>query len=108
MPHAQAETDEKSLPYNVGQWLPSDQQVLEDWRAKLIRETDALAENAPLLPVIQEFKELIETDPDLRRIKRAVLVQTNPDTVSQIDAARAVLSVLAGSLELDVYAAFSE
>ncbi len=65
LPSAQAETNGKPLPYNVGQWLPSDQQVLEDWRADLIRKTDALPEGAPLLPVIQEFKELIENDPEL-------------------------------------------
>lgn len=65
MPHAQAGTDEKPLPYKVGQWLPSDQQVLEGWQTKLIRETGSLAENAPLLPVIQEFKEIIEADPEL-------------------------------------------
>lgn len=44
---------------------------------------------------------------DLRRIKRAVLVQTNPDTANQKDAAKAVLSVLAGSPELEVYSAES-
>ena len=65
LPSALAETGEKPLPYNVGQWLPSDQQALEDWRADLIRETDALGDDAPLLPVIQEFKKLIENDPEL-------------------------------------------
>lgn len=65
LPSVQAETGVKPLPYNVGQWLPSDQQVMEDWRADLIRETDALGEDASLLPVIQEFKELIENDPEL-------------------------------------------
>ncbi len=42
---------------------------------------------------------------DLRQINRAVLVQTKPDTASQKDAAKAVLSVLAGSPELEVYSA---
>lgn len=65
LPLAQAETDGGPLPYNVGQWLPSDQNVLEDWRADLIRETDALPEAAPLLPVIREFQEHIENDPEL-------------------------------------------
>jgi len=65
LPSAKAETGKKPLPYNVGQWLPSDQQVLEDWRTDLIRETDELSEHAPLWPVIQEFKELIENDPEL-------------------------------------------
>lgn len=65
LPFVQAETGEKPLPYNVGQWLPSDQQVMEDWRADLIREMDGFADDAPLLPVIQEFKKLIENDPEL-------------------------------------------
>lgn len=65
LPFAQAETGDRPIPYNVGQWLPSDQKVLEDWRADLIRETDDLTEDAPLLPVIREFKELIENDPEL-------------------------------------------
>jgi hypothetical protein len=45
---------------------------------------------------------------DPRRIKRAVLVQTSPDTASQKDATQAVLSVLAESPELEVYAAVPE
>lgn len=45
---------------------------------------------------------------DLGRIKRAVLVQTNPDSASQKDASKAVLSVLAGNLELEEYAAVGE
>jgi len=65
LPSAQAETGAGTAPYNVGQWLPADQQVLEEWLTDLIRETDALAEDAPLLPVIQELKELIENDPEL-------------------------------------------
>ena len=54
---------EKQVPYRVGQWLPSDQKILNQWVKDLIRETDADAQ--PLLPVIQEFKNLIESDPEL-------------------------------------------
>lgn len=52
-------------PYLVGKWLPSDQQTLIGWHDRLIRETAALADQTTLLPVVQEFKETIENDPEL-------------------------------------------
>jgi phosphatidylserine decarboxylase len=58
-----AETAVKPPPYRVGQWLASDQQVLDQWIASLIRETEAA--DRSLLPVIQEFKELIEDDAEI-------------------------------------------
>lgn len=54
---------DKPVPYQVGQWLTSDQKILNQWVTDLIRETGA--ESRPLLPVIQEFKNLIESDPEL-------------------------------------------
>ncbi|WP_031479252.1 phosphatidylserine decarboxylase family protein [Maridesulfovibrio frigidus] len=59
-----ADASSKTAPYRVGKWLPSDQKVLTDWRADLIGETDA-AGKVVLLPVIQEFKDMIESDPEL-------------------------------------------
>lgn len=53
----------ESLPFRVGEWLPSDQAVLEKWMEALIKEVDAEAK--PLLPVIEEFKGLIESDPEV-------------------------------------------
>jgi phosphatidylserine decarboxylase len=53
----------KAAPFRVGEWLPSDQAVLEHWLADLINEVDA--NEAALQPVIEEFKELIERDPEL-------------------------------------------
>lgn len=58
-------TDAQALPYQVGQWLPSDQRKLEDWEYPLILETANPADETPLFPVIQEFKELIENDPEI-------------------------------------------
>lgn len=55
--------NDKPVPYQVGQWLSSDQKILNQWVKNLIAETDA--ESQPLLPVIQEFKNLIESDPEL-------------------------------------------
>ena len=57
------EAIDKPVPYQVGQWLTCDQKILNQWVKDLIRETDA--EARPLLPVIQEFKNLIESDPEL-------------------------------------------
>jgi phosphatidylserine decarboxylase len=54
---------EKSTPYNVGKWLPSDQAILEKWMNNLIAEVDKTKK--PLLPVIEEFKNLIESDAEI-------------------------------------------
>lgn len=47
-------------PHRVGQWLPADQRILEDWLAALIEEVTARP--VPLHPVIEDFKVLIEND----------------------------------------------
>ncbi|WP_259070426.1 phosphatidylserine decarboxylase family protein [Mucilaginibacter sp. X4EP1] len=52
---------EKSAPFRVGKWLPSDQTILENWLSNLIAEAEA--DTRPLLPVIEEFKSFIEGDP---------------------------------------------
>ncbi len=49
--------------YRVGKWLPEDQGFLEGWLANLIEE--AARRKAPLHPIIQEFKALIEDDPEI-------------------------------------------
>ena len=54
---------EKPTPYNVGKWLPSDQAILEKWMSNLITEVDKTAK--PLLPVVEEFRNLIENDPEI-------------------------------------------
>ncbi|OQA29021.1 MAG: phosphatidylserine decarboxylase [Verrucomicrobia bacterium ADurb.Bin345] len=70
---ALAETGTGQLPYRVGQWLPSDQQVLDQWLGGLIRETESA--NQPLLPVIQEFKELIEADAEIYMLFNQMFTQ---------------------------------
>ena len=52
-----------NTPYRVGKWLPSDHAFLNDWIVEQLSESKA--KNAPLLPVVQEFKDLIENDPEL-------------------------------------------
>ena len=60
---AQEKISSESTNYNVGQWLPSDQEFYDTWLTELVQ--DAEEDARPLLPVIQEFKELIENDPHL-------------------------------------------
>ncbi|WP_432737484.1 phosphatidylserine decarboxylase family protein [Maridesulfovibrio sp. FT414] len=60
---AQADSG-KTAPYRVGKWLPSDQKTLDEWKSELISESDA-AGSVRLLPVLQEFKDMIENDPVL-------------------------------------------
>jgi phosphatidylserine decarboxylase len=55
--------NEKSLPFRVGRWLPSDQTILEKWLGDLITEVEK--DKHPLLPVIEELKDLIEDDPEV-------------------------------------------
>lgn len=52
-----------ALPYRVGQWLPSDQAFLTQWMRKHIEKVEA--KPLPIHPVIQEFRELIENDPEI-------------------------------------------
>lgn len=51
------------LKYKVGKWLPSDQDVLNKWKKSIIQEVDSSP--TELLPVIAEFKDMIEQDPEL-------------------------------------------
>ena len=57
------ESSYQSPNYNVGKWLPSDQKFYDKWFTDIVEGTKSA--NQPLLPVIQEFKELIEGDPEL-------------------------------------------
>lgn len=47
--------------FNVGQWLPSDQEFYNKWMKKVLKEAEE-EENQELLPPIQDFKDLIEND----------------------------------------------
>jgi len=54
---------ETKTPYRVGQWLSSDQLFLENWIQNLIDEVDRNPRE--LHPVINEFKEFIEGNPEI-------------------------------------------
>jgi len=51
------------VDYRVGEWLPSDQAFLEAWLELHVIETEK--EKKPLLPIIQEFQDLIESDAEI-------------------------------------------
>lgn len=76
----------KTVPYRVGEWLPTDQAVLDTWLKTLIEEVDGVEQadgveeveqvdavkvnvtlhsRPNLLPVVQELKELIENDAEI-------------------------------------------
>ncbi len=54
---------DKTVPFRVGKWLPSDQSILEGWLGELIAEVER--EKKPLHPVIQQFKDEIEQDAEM-------------------------------------------
>ncbi|MCF8350498.1 MAG: phosphatidylserine decarboxylase family protein [Bacteroidales bacterium] len=58
-----SQQNEKPAPYRVGEWLPSDQAGLNAWMKDLIAKAEK-GDNE-LLPVVAEFKELIESDPEI-------------------------------------------
>ncbi len=70
---ANSKKDEKVSPFRVGAWLPSDQVILDKWMQTLITETDA--NTKPLLPVVQEFKNLIESDPEIYMLFHQMFMQ---------------------------------
>jgi phosphatidylserine decarboxylase len=53
----------KPIPFRVGKWLPSDQAILNKWLSELIKDLEK--QETSLLPVVTEFKELIENDAEL-------------------------------------------
>ena len=69
---------DKAVPYKVGQWQPSDQKVLNQWVEGLVRETNAKGQ--PMLPVVQELKNLIESDPELLMLFMQMFEQVPSNT----------------------------
>ena len=57
-------SNDASVPLRQGAWVLADQRALLDVRGSGA-QADTSAQPKPLLPVVQEFKELIEGDPEL-------------------------------------------
>ncbi|WP_276804458.1 phosphatidylserine decarboxylase family protein [Lactobacillus hominis] len=51
----------QNIQYNVGKWLPSDQEFYNKWLKKVYQEAQS-EENKRLLPPVQALKDLIESD----------------------------------------------
>lgn len=73
-PHA----TEKPVPYQVGQWQPSDQKVLNQWVENLVQETNVKTQ--PLAPAVQALKNLIESDPELLMLFTQMFEQVPSNT----------------------------
>jgi phosphatidylserine decarboxylase len=54
---------EERIPYRVAEWLPSDHARLSRWLDGMIQKTEA--RSRALHPVIAEFQNLIESDPEV-------------------------------------------
>jgi phosphatidylserine decarboxylase len=63
-----------TAPYRVGGWLPSDEVILDRWVADLVAKVEAAGEQ-PLLPVVDEFRRLIEDDAEVFMLFRFMLQQ---------------------------------
>jgi phosphatidylserine decarboxylase len=91
---------EHTTPFRVGHWLPSDHAILEKWMVALSGEVEA--EKRPLLPVIEEFKELIERDPEIymlfhhmfTEVPRKPPYNRNPDGKPQVRSYEHMLRML--------------
>ena len=75
------DVDTGCVQYRVGEWLPSDQAILQKWLEKHIEEVDGIIGSPqadsqdddddqpdvsyPLHPVVQQFKESIEGNPEI-------------------------------------------
>jgi phosphatidylserine decarboxylase len=64
----------EAVPYRVGDWLPSDQAFLGRWLNDLVSRVDSQAE-VPLLPVLEDFRRLIERDPEICMLFSTMLTQ---------------------------------
>lgn len=62
-----------SNDHRVGQWLPRNQQYLEQWLSALINEVTVRPK--PLHPIIEEFKALIENDAEIYMLFHQMFAQ---------------------------------
>ena len=51
----------RNKTFTIGKWMPSDTETLRTWMEKILAKAEK--NTAPLLPVIEDFKTFIETDP---------------------------------------------
>jgi len=63
-----------TVTFRVGGWLPSDEVILDQWVGDLVTKVEAQGEQ-PLLPVVDEFRRLIEDDAEVFMLVRFMLQQ---------------------------------
>jgi len=92
------------LPYRVGKWLPSDQAVLDRWLAAQIRAVTTNPQ--PLQPVVQELKDLIESDAEIymffhqmfEDLPRSAQFLSTPDGSPQVEDYNQMLALISSIL----------
>ena len=97
------------VPYRVGKWLPSDQVVLDRWLGDHIKAVDANPQ--PLLPVVEEFKDLIEGDAEIymffhqmfEQLPRTAQFQVTPIGSPQVRDYRHMLDLINGIMTTAPY-----
>ncbi len=102
---AQVQLVNKTVPYKVGKWLPSDQQRMNEWVAAQLSDIKGSAK--PLKPVVQKFKDAIERDPELFMLFHEMFEQlpdkpefkTNPTGQPQITNYQQLLSIMNNVLD---------
>ncbi|GGF31855.1 phosphatidylserine decarboxylase family protein [Subtercola lobariae] len=78
-------------------WLPANQEALESWLAGHRVRVDARGENVNLHPAIQQFKQLIESDPVVRLYMHEMVTQvpsSKPYTKRHIDSVDQLLRLM--------------
>jgi phosphatidylserine decarboxylase len=97
------------IPYNVAEWLPSDQKHIDRWINRFLQKIEDQVEHAHLAemhhaqlhPVIRNFKQFIEDDPVVFMLFNQMFTQiprrqrhTDPTGESQIRDYRIMLQVV--------------
>ena len=85
-----------AVSYRVGEWLPSDQAVLDNWLVEQIERAEA--EMLPFHPVIKKFQDFIEGDPAVFMLFNEMFTQVhhhrNPAHQPQVKNYRQMLRLL--------------
>jgi phosphatidylserine decarboxylase len=86
-----------TAPLRVGGWLPADQEILDQWVGDLVARVEAGGEQ-PLLPVVDDFRRLIEDDPEIYMLFRFMLQQVpyhrSPTHETQVKTVEKLLGLL--------------
>ena len=79
------ETSMNPVQYRVAEWLSSDKLILDQWMESLVARTKTNAHT--LSPVVEEFKELIERDPEIYMLFHQMFEQVPNKPPYNVDTA---------------------